>query len=725
MKKFAALACLALPMFFTAEISAQKVEVYSRPRRAERSRDYDALHYRIALRFDEAQKTFWGENTITLAPLAEDFSTCVLDAELLKVTSVVDAQARPLSYTQTDSSVSIALGRTYRYGDTLSLTVAYSSVNPQPDPKRYGMSPDYDLGLDFKDETPENPRLLNTLSFPEGARHWFPCNDQPNDKATNELIVTVRREYSAISNGRLLNVKEDQANATRTFHWTQELPHSTYLFVLAAGPYVMLKDSLGALPINYWVYPSAVQDALRSFQRTPEIIAFFNREYGYDYPWVKYDQITIPGIGGGAESTSATVVGQNTIHDERAEQDFPSHWLVAHEAAHQWWGDLVTMRTWSHTWINESFATYGEYLYSKHLYGEEEGALNLEDKKNAYLREARERYQRPIVFDRYVFPNENFDSHTYPKGAALLHTLRWLMGDAPFQRALSHFLHKHAFQAVDTFELMTAIKEATGQNMDWFFEQWIFKAGHPIFEVSYTWDESAKQLQLNVLQTQQASDWIPIFKTPVQIGVTTLEGKTIHKLWLDKKEERFELECATKPLLVRFDEGNFLLKELAFKKSAEELLYQLMHDDVVGRMWAANELKGFADRAKVIAALRASAQTDSFWAVRRSAVEALGSLQRAEHAAFLKKKCADPKSRVRVAALKALGELKQRALVKFFEERFAREDSYLAQAEALRAIGKCGDKSVLPFLERAGKMKSPRDVIRNAAEAARREIAGR
>lgn len=716
---------LLLAQTFPFDAFAQKIDVYARPLRAERSRDYDALHYRIALRFDETQKTFWGENTITLTPLAEAFNTCVLDAELLKVTSVSDANAQPLSFTQTDSSVSIALNRTYHYGDTLSFTVAYISVNPQPDPKKYGMSPDYDLGLDFKEATSDNPQLINTLSFPEGARHWFPCNDQPNDKAANELLVTVRKEYSAISNGRLLGVKEDQARATKTFHWSQELPHSTYLFVLAAGPYVMLKDSLGALPINYWVYPSAVKDAMRSFHRTPEIIAFFNREYGYDYPWVKYDQITIPGIGGGAESTSATVVGQSTIHDERAEQDFPSHWLVAHEAAHQWWGDLVTMRTWSHTWINESFATYGEHLYSKHLYGADEGALNLEDKKNAYLREARERYQRPIVFDRYVFPNENFDSHTYPKGAALLNTLRWLMGDKPFQRALSHFLHKHAFQAADTYELMTAIKEATGQNMDWFFEQWIFKAGHPIFEVSYEWDESAQQLRLNVQQTQQTSEWIPIFKTPVQVGVVTAAGKTTHKLWLDEKEERFELSCSAQPLLVRFDEGNFLVKELTFKKSTEELLYQLKHDDVIGRMWAASELKAFSSQAEALAALQTAAESDSFWAVRRSAIETLGSLQRAELSSFFKKKSADPKSRVRVAALKALGDLKQRSLVKFFEERFAREDSYLAQAEALRSLGKCGDKSSLPFLARAAKMTSPRNVIRNAAEEARKMIEGR
>lgn len=369
---------------------------------------------------------------------------------------------------------------------------------------------------------------------------------------------------------------------------------------------------------------------------------------------MKYDQITIPGIGGGAESTTATVVGQSTIHDARAEQDFPSHWLVAHEAAHQWWGNLVTMRTWSHTWINESFATYGEYLFSKHDLGEDEGALNLLEKKNAYLREARNRYMRPVVFDRYVFPNDNFDSHTYPKGAVVLHTLRWIMGDQPFRRAMSHFLHRHAFQAVDTYQLMTAIKDATGQNLDWFFEQWIFKAGHPIFEVSYTWDENAKKLRLKVIQTQETSEWIPIFKTPVVIGITTASQKVSQKVWLEKKEELFDFDCEQKPLLVRFDEGDHLLKELTFCI--------------------------FQNRLSRPPFPRARRGVEG---ARRFQAPGFGGI---------------------------------------FQKCFEQDDSYLAQAEALRALGKCGDRSVIAFLQRVATMNSPRNVIRTAAQWALGEI---
>ncbi|MBM3788468.1 MAG: M1 family metallopeptidase, partial [Acidobacteria bacterium] len=303
-------------------------------------------------------------------------------------------------------------------------------------PKGYG------LGLTFKPETAASPRLIHTLSFPEGARHWFPCYDHPNDKATHEIIATVDAGYRAIANGVLRSVTQNRARREKTFHWVQTQPHPTYLYVFVAGPYVQVKDTKGVLPISYWVYPQDVPHAERTFGKTREIIEFFNREFGYPYPWPKYDQITLPDFRGGAESTSATVIGDHASHDARAEQDFSTHWLVAHEAAHQWWGDLVTMRDWSHTWLNESFATYYEHVYRRHLLGEESGALDLLSKKRAHLAEARHNYQRPIVLDGWNWPNENFDRHAYQKGAVVLAMLRAVTGDAPFRRSMTHYLKK-------------------------------------------------------------------------------------------------------------------------------------------------------------------------------------------------------------------------------------------------------------------------------------------
>ncbi len=707
MKRFATLLLIFLSL--SCILNAQKIDIYKRPLKYERSRDYDAKHYRIVLTFDLDNKYFWGENKITLTPLKDNFKECVLDAEELIATAVTNSQNQSLRFKQTDKHLIVYFPKPYGYEETVTFTVKYHAKNPI-------------YGLFFDDERPTNPKMVSTVSWPDNAHHWFPCYDFPHDKVTNELIVTVKDSYKALSNGKLVNVKEDKKKGIKTYHWSQECPHSTYLFMLAIGPFEVIQDSLGELPVNYWVYKKDAEDAKWIFKKTPYMIDFFNKLYGYEYPWAKYDQVISPRMGGGAENTSATVLGEGAIHDRRAEQDFSFERVIAHEIAHQWWGDLITLRTWSHTWLNESFATYSDYLYTRYDKGEDEGAFDLLGKKNQYLREAHTRYMRPIVFNRYDHAQDNFDSHTYPKGAAVLHMLRFTMGDKPFFRTFKHFLHKHEFQAVDTHDFMVAIKDVSGQNLDWFFEQCIFKPGHPVFNISSAWDEASKTLKLKVAQAQDTSKGIPIYKIPVIIGIITPEERTSEKVWIKQSEQVFEFPVKEKPLMVRFDEGNYLLKEWTFDKSFDELLYQLKNDDAIGRSWAASELSKFKDDSRAVKGLIDRAQNDKFWAVRRSAVETLGKTKQRELVDLFKEKCGDKNSKVRTAALKALGNYNNSGLVSFFRERFKKDDSYLAQGEALRSIGKCGDRSQLSFLENAKKMKSPRNVIKRAAEWAIKKI---
>jgi aminopeptidase N len=254
--------------------------------------------------------------------------------------------------------------------------------------------------------------------------------------------------------------------------------------------------------------------------------------------------------------------------------------------------------------------------------------------------------------------------------------------------------------------------------MDWFFEQYIFAPGHPVFDVSYVWDDEEGQGKLTVRQVQDTSKGVPIYKTPVIIGIHTSKGKFSEKFWIENKEEVFAITADEKPLMVRFDEGNYLLKEWTYDKNAEELLYQLKNDDVIGRSWAASELIKHKDNPEVAEALIATARSDDFWAVRLSAIEALAEIKREDDIPFFKEKCSDEKSRVRAAAMIALGEFENVEIVPFLKERFEAEDSYLVQAEALQAIGKCGDSSDIPFLEEAVQMKSYRNVIQRAAESA-------
>ncbi len=718
---FPAFFSLLLTVLIFASIPAQQVDVWSRPIQTERTRTADFLHYRVSLTFDLDRKLFWGENRITLTPFADRVDRIEVDAEEIVVESARGPSGEDLLLQRSDTSVLISLPGPLAYGDTVDIILAYRGENPTG-------------GFFFDDATDDHPQMVSTDSWPNEAHHWIPLFDYPNDKVTHELIITVPQGNKVLSNGRLVAVTEDPAGGNTTWHWSQDRPHSTYLMMLAIGPFAVIEDSLGELPVNYWVYPWAEEDARWIFEKTPRMIEFYSELFDYPYPWAKYDQVTTPNVGGGAEATSATILGDGVIHDRRAEQDFSWERIIAHEIAHQWWGDLITLREWSHTWLNESFGTYSDYLWTRAEDGEDEGAWALLGKKNQYLREARNRYIRPIVFQRYDRPHDNFDSHTYPKGACILHQLRYLLGDEPFFRTLATFLDTYAFQPVDTHDFAKTVKDVTGRNMDWFFEQYLFKPGHPVFEVSSEWRAGSEgmadpegtagpgEIVLDVTQVQSQEHGVPIYRTPVRIGIVTPSGKHVEEVWIDEEEETFTFPSPEEPLLVRFDEGNWLLKEWSYKKGVEQLLYQAQHDDVIGREWAVRELGDYEPEPRVVEVLAELASEDSFWAVRIAALETLGGPQILD---LLKEAALDPDSRVRRTAIRLLGDLSDPSLNPFFQERFQQDESYLVQAETLRAIGRSGDPSQLPFLREALGVPSHQDVIREAAEWAIQELSTR
>ncbi len=689
-------------------VLGQGVDWSTKPLQSERSRSYDALHYLIKIRLDLDRKAFEGATTVIAASLREGLTTCVLDAEEFTVTSVLDADGRRLQFDQTGTELAVHFSRPLRFGEEFAFTCFYHGQDPR-------------RGLKFVDESADNPRVVFSDSWPTNVHHWFPCFDYPNDKVTNEIVATVERGLKVAANGRLVSAIEDEAAGTVTYHWLQDQPHSTYLIFLAAAPYVVVNDFYKNLPISYWVYPQDEAKVGPTYGKTPKMMEFFNRIFGYDYPWRKYDQISVPS-GGGAESTSATAMTHRIMVDERGEPDFPAIGIVSHELAHQWWGNLVTLRSWAHTWINESFGTYSDYLYHRYEMGEDEGALNLQNKLDAYLREARTRYIRPIVTDRYENPGDMFDGHTYPKGARVVHMLRSLLGDEPFFKTISHFLHRYAFDAVDTADFIRSVKTVTGRNLDWFFDQWLYKPGHPVFEVSSEWDPAAKVVRLRVAQVQDLSRGVPVFRVPVSIKLVTAATTDIREVWVDKREETFELPLAEKPLLVRFDADNVLIKEITFPKGLDELVFQLKNDDVIGRMDAAAALEAFGGDPRTAAALVSSLRTDPFWAVRKSALENLAKIGPRDGAAVFRRACQDPHSQVRAAAITALGDLKDRKLLEFYKETFRKDPSYRVQAEAVTAIGKSGDPSVIPFLRQAATVPSYRNMIRRAAEAALKNV---
>ncbi len=702
MKKLTVIAGLVLALVLAAP--AQTIDFSKMTLQSERSRSYDAIHYRIKLKLDIDGKSFAGETTVIVSSLRDGLDVCILDAEEFAVTSVLSDYGAPLKFEQSDKELKVFLPRPFKFGEIASFTCFYNGRDPK-------------IGMRFAEETPDNPKMAFSDSFPDNVHHWFPCFDYPNDKVTNELIVSVKSGLKVAANGRLDSVVEDKATGLVTYHWSQELPHSTYLIFFAAAPYVVVRDSYKTLPVNYWVYPQDEKKAFPTYGKTPKMIEFFNKTFGFDYPWQKYDQISVPS-GGGAESTSATAMTHRIMVGEKDEPDFSAIGIVSHELAHQWWGDLITLRSWAHTWMNESFGTYSDYLYFRFEKGDDEGAVNLLGKLNGYLREAKTRYIRPIVSDRYDKPGDMFDSHSYPKGALVLHMLRTMVGEEPFFKTISHFLNRYAFDAVDTHDFIRSVKTVTGQNFDWFFDQWLFKPGHPVFDIKSEWDEARKVVRLKVVQVQDFSRGIPVFRVPVAVKIVTAKGKDTKKVWIREREETFEFPAETKPLLVRFDEGNTLIKEVSFPRDQDELLFQLKNDDVIGRMGAAGELLRFKDDPRTAAGLGLSAQSDPFWAVRRSAVEALAKIPSPQIPAVIKKACQDSNSSVRTAAVLALGERQDRGLAGFYQDLFKKDASGRVQAEALRALGKTGDPAVIPFLRQSASLPSHQNMVKRAADAA-------
>lgn len=695
---------VSLLAFMVMPLSAQVSENGKIPVSQERSRDYDAIHYLIELSIDLERKFLKGQNTITLKPLRDNLRVVKLDAQSLIATDVLDARGFPLKYKQTDDNIFVNLDKAYDSSDSISFTIKYYLSEAVS-------------GLKFIDEEGDRPLMVSSSCFPNKARQWIPCYDFPNDKVTQEMIITTSSKYKVLSNGKLIG-KTDNDDGSSTWHWKQKRPHPTYLINLSIADYLVVEDSLGDLPINYWVYHSMADRVERVFGKTPYMIDFFNKTYNYKYPWEKYDQVVSSYLTGGAEATSASIIGERVVTDEFSEQDYPREYVVAHEIAHQWWGDLITCRSWEHTWLNESFGTYSDHLYTNFDLGDLEGDYDLYFKKTVYLDEFHKRFQRPIIYFDYEQPGDNFNRHTYQKGACNLHLLRYILGDDTFFRTISEFLHRHEFESVSSYDFMKCVKDVSGQNMDWFFEQYFFRPGHPVFNVSKTWDETKKELIITINQEQDKWENVPIYKIPVRIGIFTGNTKNVQEFWLENKTETIRIKLESEPDMVRFDDGNYLLKEWTYKKSLKELLYQVNNDDMIGRLWAVGQLSEYQDKPEAITIWKKIAKNDEFWAVRAAAIEQIGLHHGKDNVELLKAGAIEERSRVRAVSIKKLGDLKDPKLKGFYKEVFKKDNSYAVKSQALLAIGKCGNKSDISFLKKAGLQSSYTDVVSKASKQA-------
>ena len=675
------------------------------PAREVPAHDYDMRHVKLDLTFDWAHERALGTATLSFAPVAANVNRVAFDAANMTVTSVEMRAGAPLKFVldETAEKLRVELDHVYAPGEELAVVVSYHTKGRV---RELG-SGNYARGLVFNQPSPIDPlsrRQIYSQGESEFNHLWFPSYDHPDDFATSELLATVQRPLSVVSNGRLVETKENP-DGTRTFHWLMEQPHANYLTSIVVGEYAPVEQLAAGVPVISYVYPNELAEGKLTTARLADMVRFFAEKTGVKYPYAKYAQVVVHNFPGGMENISATTQTDTIIHDARAELDRTSDDIQAHELAHQWFGDLVTCREWADLWLNESFATYMEAVWDEQLAGRDEALyVDVRADQQTYLRawhESRSR-RRPIVTKNYTDPEAVFDVYAYQRGAAVLHMLRKLLGDEQWWHALNRYLTKYEHQPVDTEQFRHAVEEATGQQLDWFFDEWVYKMGHPIFNVSEQYDELTKTLTLNVRQEQQtdATSAYPqtrYFRTPVEIEIGTAAGARVERVQIAAQaEQSFAFKVAGKPLLVNFDYQGTLIKELKFEKPTDELIYQLAHDeDVLGRVWALGQLRAHLRRTstsedeqrRIADAVAAAATGDKFWGVRADAAGALRGLQGERIRQSLIAAVKDERAKVRAQAIAALGDATDPQLGTLFQQALS-DPSYTVVGAAAEALGK-------------------------------------
>jgi aminopeptidase N len=681
-------------------------------------RPADVAHVALNLALDLEEQRVSGVVTTTFRALFDDLRSVSLSASELEIERVTLVGGPALRATQDGRKLVIALDRPYQYGETFAIEIAYAA-HPR-------------IGLEFVQPGPDDPTRpvqVWTQGQPETNHFWFPCHDSPNDRATTALSVTVPGQYFALSNGRLDHIDEDGSSGTKTYHWRHDIPHPAYLVTLVVGEFAAVMENWDGIPVNYYVRPGREADARVMMGKTPDMLAFFSKRFGIRYPYEKYAQVVCELFTGAMENTSATTHSFTLLPDERAalDADHPKL-VVAHELVHQWFGDLLTCRDWSHIWLNESFATYFEAAYNQHDEGEDEFRYELRDNLRGYLSSS---YKRPIVYNVYNSDGwEMFDSHAYEKGSLVLHMLRFVLGEQAFWRSIQHYAQANRGREVITPDLERAIEETTGRSMARFFEQWVYRAGHPEFEVSYNWDGDHDLASLTVKQTQKIDEHHACFVTPVDVAFTlpasdeAADGETTtstFRVQIEEAQQRFFFPLPRQPLAVRFDPGGWILKTLKFGRPAEMLRYQLTHDaDVLGRIEAAEELGKLGD-PKSVDALAAALLGDAFWGARAEIAAVLGKLRTgsALDALLAGLEQAD-NPRARSAIVEALGafrapeqpELAERAAVTLTALLKKGDPSYYVEAAAARALGRTRTSGAFDALLAAIDRPSWNEMIR-------------
>ncbi len=666
------------------------------------------VHLKLDLNFDWKQERVWGTTTHEVEIQTSEVHELQLDAMQLEVERV-RVRNRKVEYENTDKKLIIPLPTTLKKGDRINIEIRHSVTRPVAG--IYFTKPDMHY--------PERFKTVWTQGQDEDSKYYFPCLDQPNFKQTTEVILHLPPGMFGLSNGRLLKKKRTASESL--FHYKMEKPYSTYLLSIVAGEFSERKKKQNGVDIIWYVQPGREKEGRNAFKDTGRMVKFFSEYTGYSYPYPHYTQIAVPEfIFGGMENFTVTTQTDLTLHDDRAALDIDSDGLVAHEAAHTWFGNVLTAKSWSHAWLHESFATYFDALYTRESKGEDEFRFQMLEDAETYFAED-SRYRRPIVTNVYKEPIDLFDAHLYPGGAVRLHDLKSRVTEPEFRRALALYLKRHEFGLVETVDLFRCLEEITHRNFDDWRAQWIHRGGYPSLEIKFSWDSATMLATVDVKQTQRSDkkNETLLFNLELEVGFYTRRGEELFPLSISKKEEKFFFKLKRKPLYMRLDSGYTVpCKKVKLEAPRPMVREQLKHSaDPIGRIEAAETLTRNPSNEDV-RLLSDCLRREAFWGVGCRIASALAKIggDSARDGLLRGLKSGSPKTRHGI--VRALGSFRDDPKVVKALKLSTEDSSYRVEAEAYRSLGKMKDPELRSFLEEGLARPSHNDMAQSSALSA-------
>ena len=669
-------------------------------RKYARDREIDVRHVLLDLTPDFEKRDLSGVATLTFAAIARPLRQLRLDAIDLRV-SQIEASVPIEAWDAGKTAITVTFAEPLKVGAETWVRVTYTA---EPEEGWYYRTEA--LGY------PKGDDHFWTQGEPEKHRHWFPGYDFPNERFTSEVICRVPAGMTVVSNGRL--IKEGQIGDQTLFHWKQEQEHVNYLISVVGGHFKKLESKHGELPLAFLTPPSEFAVAENSFRDTAAILAFLESETGVKFPWAKYYSICVTDfIAGGMENTSATTLTTGTLFSADSENLRTSHRLDAHEAAHQWFGDLLTCKDWSHIWLNEGFATYYTHLYDGHKSGPDEMRYQLWRDAQGILSNPDE---RPIVWRGFEDPFEQFDYRAYPKGSWVLHMLRSQLGPELFGKCVNAYIERHRNSTVVTHDLIGVFEEISGRSWDEFFDQWVFHGGEPALKAAYAWDQERGQAKLTIQQTQKTSAQVLLFDFPLPVRFIDEKGAA-HSFTVRIHEvtEDFYFDLPAKPKIVRIDPDLTVLAGVDFTPPNPMLHAQLENaDDMIGRLLAAKALGGRED-GQSIALLKKALSGDAHYGVRIEAARSLVKTHTPEALAALIGSRDQKDARARQEVVVGIGRFYTETAFAALRDLAGQEKNPDIVADALAALGKFPHEEARPILLAALERESYRHRVGTAA----------